>query len=187
LSEGQAGKIWVTFRGEIADYDTSPLRAAIIKGLLQPVCDEHINLVNAAMVARSRGLELVEEKSAQRVENFANLVGLRGSAGSTIQEVAGTVIEADPHIVRVDGYWVDVVPAGGYLLLTHHIDRPGLIAEVATILGQAQLNVSFLKVGRRAVGGEAMMVLGVDEPIPPEVFQRIRGMEDVRAAKVARL
>ena len=122
----------------------------------------------------------MEEKRPD-AEPFANLMTLEITADGTEHAIAGTVIRNEPHIVRVDEYWIDFVPRG-CLLVCYNEDRPGMIGKVGTILGQGDVNIAFMQVGRVVPRGRAMMVLGLDEPIPDPVFEeivRVPGLYDV--------
>jgi D-3-phosphoglycerate dehydrogenase len=94
---------------------------------------------------------------------------------------SGTVLRDEPHIVEADGYWVDFVPAGP-LLFTYHRDRPGMIGRVGTLLGAGDVNISGMHVGRLAPRERAMMVLTLDDPVPPAILAQIRAEEDIERA-----
>lgn len=186
LQEGQVGPLEIVYNGEIAQYDTTPLTAAVLKGLLQPVSEDHVTLMNALLIAKGRGLAVREQKSGESVENYTNLIRLRSSTNQGIREVAGTMVHGETHIVRLNQYRVDVVPTGGYLLLAEHNDRPGIIGKVGTIMGKADINISFMQVGRIVPRGEALMVLSLDEPITPEVLAAVKAEEDIVNVRAVR-
>ena len=186
LAEGQLQSVEVTYAGEIAELDTAPLKAMVIKGLLQPVLDEEINLVNAPVIARSRGLSVTERKTGQ-VQNYQNLVSIQLDAARSSRVVAGTVLSGQPHLVQVDKYWVDVALASGQMIFSYHRDRPGMIGHVGTLLGAANVNISFMAVGRLAPKGEALMVIGVDEPVEPDLVERLLAVPDIHAIRTVRV
>lgn len=187
LSEGQLAEVHIYYEGEIAEHDVAPLKAAVIGGLLQSVSEERVTLVNASLVAQSRGLKIIEQMGPSR-ENYNNLITVeaRTSAGSTV--VSGTLMRGQPHIVQVNGYWLDVeVGSAAYLLFCENLDRPGRIGAVGTLLGNADINIAFMQVGRNKPRGTALMVLGLDEPAPEEQRQAIRDIGDVYSVKQARV
>ena len=143
-------------------------------------------MVNAPVIARQRGL-LVSERKTTAPENYTNLVtvALRSTRGE--HTVAGSVLNGEPHVVGIDGYWVDLVPTGGYVLLSRHVDRPGIVGAVGTLLGEADVNISSMQLGRAQPRGEALMALTVDDPIPTEVLDRIRAVTDIAQIRVVRL
>jgi len=94
----------------------------------------------------------------------------------------------EPHIVRINNYWLDIVPAtGAYFLFSDHRDRPGLIGAVGKITGDADINISSMHLGRLKARGEALMVLALDEPLPEEHRQKILALPDVHNAKLVKL
>jgi len=182
LSDGQLRSVEVSYAGEIAGYDTAPLKAMAIKGLLQPVLEEEINLVNAPVIARSRGLNVVEKKMGP-VNNYSNLVSIQVETDRGSNVVSGTVLFGEPHLVRVEKYWLDVVLSGGQMLFSYHRDRPGMIGHVGTVLGAADVNISFMAVGRLAPRGEALMAIGVDAPVDPAVVEKLLAVPDIYAIR----
>jgi D-3-phosphoglycerate dehydrogenase len=186
MHEGQLGTLEVVYNGDLSQSDTAPLTAAVLKGLLKTVSEETVTLMNATLVAKSRGLTISEKKSAEEFENYANAISLRAvNAGS--KEVVGTLVYGVPHIVRMNQYRVDVVPGNSYMLIADHIDQPGVIGRVGTLLGKVDINIAFMQVGRVNPRGQALMVLGVDDAIPAETVKAIQEVENVGTVKVVRL
>ncbi|MGQ9733398.1 MAG: phosphoglycerate dehydrogenase, partial [Candidatus Zipacnadales bacterium] len=164
-------RLEMTYGGDVAERNTELLRAALLVGLLSSISEEPLNLVNATVIAQSRGLMLVEHKTPQ-AENFAGLITLRASTTQGERVLAGTVMRGEPHIVCIDEYWLDFV-AEGLLLVSEHIEQPGIIGRMGTLLGNAGINISFVQVGRRQRGGPGVMVLGIDDPLSPEVLAQV--------------
>lgn len=178
----------ITYAGQVAEMDTTAVKSAVVKGLLQTAIPDHVNLVNALLLARSRGLQIVEARCSSSQENFANLISLRvDGQGGFVQELAGAAVNQEPHLVRVDRYRVDVVLNGGYYFFAHHIDRPGVVGTIGTLLGAGDVNISSMQVGRLERRGEAMMILVVDEPIHEQLYQRLLSETPIRAARLVQL
>jgi D-3-phosphoglycerate dehydrogenase len=186
LAEGQMSTINVKYEGEIANYDTAALKAAVIGGLLEAITEERVNLVNANIIAQRRGLKITEHKDPI-CENYANLVTLEVTTSVGVTTVAGTVMRGESHIVRVNSYWIDVVPKGGYFLFSDHRDRPGLIGTVGTILGNADINISSMQLGRLKPRGPALLVLELDEPIGEEQRLELLAVPDIYTIKLVKL
>lgn len=166
--------------GELAQFDTAPTRLSALQGLLAGVCEERVTPVNAPLLARERGLKY-RERTLPEAENYAGLLRLRAETADGPRVFAGTVLRNEPHIVQVDGYWVDFVPSSP-LLFTYHRDRPGIIGQVGSLLGTADVNISGMHVGRQAPRERAMMVLMLDDPVPPAVLAQIRAEPGVEQA-----
>jgi D-3-phosphoglycerate dehydrogenase len=186
LAEGQMNSIRIKYDGEISGYDTNALKAAVVRGLLEEVSEERVNLVNANIVAARRGLTVVEQKGAV-CENYASLVTVEVTTSAGTTTVAGTVMRGDSHIVRVNNYWFDIVPTGGYFLFCDHRDRPGLIGAVGKITGDADINISFMHLGRLKPRGQALMILVLDEALPEKQRQQILSLPDIYSAKLVKL
>ncbi|MBI4674421.1 MAG: phosphoglycerate dehydrogenase [Chloroflexi bacterium] len=174
---GPLGKIEIEYAGTIASEETGVLTAAVIKGLLGPIVDTRVNLVNAALLAQAHGLHVAERKTRD-VNRYDNLLTLTGE-----RRVSGIVLHDEPHIVQLDGNWVDFVPKG-YVMLTRHRDRPGMIGRVGTLLGAADVNIASMQVAREAPRGEAIMVLTLDDPAPDSVMQAICRELDIQWSQV---
>jgi D-3-phosphoglycerate dehydrogenase len=186
LIEGQMSALDVGYEGEIASYNTDALKAAVIGGLLERISDVRVNLVNAGVIAAQRGLRVTERKETV-CENYSSLLTVSVVTDQGVTTVAGTVMRGEPHIVRVNSYWIDLALTGGYFLFSDHRDRPGLIGAVGTITGNADVNISFMQLSRLKPRGQALMVLGLDEPINEEQRQQILALPDVYTAKLVKL
>jgi D-3-phosphoglycerate dehydrogenase len=187
LMEGQLKSISLLYQGEIAEEDTKPIRTSVLAGLLESQSEERVNMVNADMIASSRGLKVLEQREST-IENYANLVSvtLETTAGSTT--VAGSSIRERPHLIKVNDFWLEIEPKGSYMLFTEHKDRPGMIGALGTILGKNNINVSQMQVSRGVKrGGSAMMVLCLDDPISPECHQQILSIPDMDRVWVVKL
>lgn len=177
LFGGRVGTIELEFEGELAEHDVNLLVAAAIKGVLQPFTEDRINPVNARLIASSRGLKLVERRKAARGV-YASMVTLRMHD----HELDGAVITGEPRVVRIDSFRVDLIPEGRFLVSLHE-DRPGIVGRIGTILGEHDINIASMQVGRDAPRGRAMMILAVDDPVKPDLLALLRdvaGMADLR-------
>ncbi len=186
LSEGQMGDLLIDYSGEIAQHDTTPLRAAVLGGILAPISEDHVNVVNVDIIAQRRSIQITEKRSPSH-ELYANLitVSVRGREGEA--KVSGTVAHDGPHVVSIDDFWVDVPPSEGYLLLCENKDRPGMIGSVGTIMGEYGVNISFMNVGRHEKRGVALMVIALDDTLSPEQIERVKQIPGILGVKLARL
>ena len=187
LGDGQFIGTDIGYEGKVAQYDTSTLTAAVLMGLLGGVSAERVNLINASVIATQHGLRVTEQRevTSERYEGGLITATLHTSQGQTV--VAGTLLREETHIIRVNDYWMDVVPSVPYLLFTEHRDRPGIIGAVGTIAGREDVNISFMAVGRIAPREMAMMAVGLDDPMPPAVFEEIKSIPYVEKARLVRL
>jgi D-3-phosphoglycerate dehydrogenase len=186
LGEGQMSSIDIGYEGEISKYDLTAVKAAVIGGLLQEISEERINVVNANLVAKRRGLRVTEHKDSA-CENYASLITVAVTTSAGVATCAGTVMRGELHIVRVNDYWIDIVPKGGYFLFSDHRDRPGIIGAVGNVTGSSDINVSSMQLARLKPRGQALMVLELDEPLNEAQIKQILAIPDIYTAKLVKL
>jgi len=183
LAEGRINAIDVEYNGEISEVDIKMLTTAVIKGLLNSILTEHVNYVNAPGIAKSRGIKVREVKSKDTA-NFANLITICVHTDKKSHTVAGTLFgSTEGRIVMIDGYRVDVEPKG-WLIVGPHINRPGIIGTVGSVLGNAGINIDSMQVGRTEISGTNIMVMGVDSDIPADVMLKFNAVDGILGAKL---
>lgn len=183
LAEGQVLSVECVYEGEVASEQTDPLGASFLVGLLETMSDRPVNLVNAAVLARERGIELGEVRR-ESSEDFSSLVRVRLATTSGALVLGGTLFgRREPRITHLDGYRIDLAPAPRMLFLWN-VDRPGMIGRVGTILGRHQVNIAGMQVGRVVAGETAVMVLTVDSLLPEAAVQELTQVDGITAVKV---
>jgi D-3-phosphoglycerate dehydrogenase / 2-oxoglutarate reductase len=179
-------RVDVRYSGEVTRYDVAPITLSLLKGLLTPLLESHVNLVNAPILARERGIKVTETKISE-VEDFANLITIRLRTEKGTRQVSGTLFARGvPRIVRVDDHHVDAIPSG-YMLFIKNLDRPGTVGMVGTQLARSRINIADMTLGRGKRGGEALTVINVDQNVSPKVLRairRARNIVDVRLVKL---
>jgi D-3-phosphoglycerate dehydrogenase len=186
LADGHVRSAEISYRGEIAERNVTVLSAAAAQGLLEPISDTPLNLVNARLFAQQRGLEIVETRSSTPA-HYTSLVRVTVHTREGSTSVAGVISDGRANVVQIDEYELHLPPTPGYLLVTQHVDQPGIIGRVGTLLGEADINISSMQVGRRTPRGKALMLLSVDEPVPLQVVERIRQAASIETIKVIKL
>lgn len=186
LAGGQFECLQIAVRGEVAGHDNGLLGTAVLRGLLAPLSGGAVTYVNARLLARRRGLEVIEERGGE-AEPYTSLLSVTVCTDRGKTTLNGTVVRDEPHVVGIDGYQIDLGPTAGYLLMTNHRDQPGMIGRVGTLLGEADVNISAMQVGRRAPRGEALMILAVDEPVDAELLARLRAVPNMSDVRLIRL
>ena len=171
------GDLTVTAFGNLANFDLAYINAAVIKGLLADVTQVRINLVNATLIAQRRGINLIEIKKHQHDAPYETMLTVSAQSGPK-WSVSGGIVRGEPYIVAINEQWVDF-PAQGHMLLTSHRDRPGIVGRAGTLLGEADVNISFMHVGRHAPRADAIMVLGIDEPVPTTLADTLSAWEHI--------
>ncbi|MCS6950169.1 MAG: phosphoglycerate dehydrogenase [bacterium] len=190
LARAPIVQVQVTYSPEFADLPTDILTRAVVTGLLQPVLSEPVNPVNALLIAQSRGIHVTQslQQRPEPHELYPSAITVRAHASDGEKhEVTGTVFgKNDARIVTVDGFRVDVIPQG-IMLFTQHTDKPGIIGRVGTLLGSRNVNIAGMHLGREKVGGRALMVLMVDDPIDASLLAEIRALDGMETAQLVEL
>jgi len=198
VSEGRIEEISIRYSGHIAERKTELIRNGAIKGILNQALEEKANLVNAATIADSRGLRVVESHKAKASTGGTGSVlsiFLKSSAEEHL--VKGAVLHGTaPRLLHVDGIDVEA-PLERDLIYLRNRDVPGVIGRVGTILGEESINIANFSLGRRSSGGggerdshqprEAIAVVHVDGLVPEDVLAKLRRIPAVEQAKSVRL
>lgn len=182
LADGPIKRLEVTYNGEITEVNTALLTTAIIKGMLNPVMENEVNYVNAPGFAKERNIKVTESKDRE-AENFANLITVKAVAGEKEVTVQGTLFGDEGRIVRINRFRVDVDPHAR-ILICPHINRPGIIGKVGSIMGAADINISGMQVGKADVEGTNIMVLSIDNDIPVAIMDKVTEVDGIFDAKL---
>jgi D-3-phosphoglycerate dehydrogenase len=183
IAGGRLSSVELIYGGELAAFAGSLkfVTRLALKGLLDPILQQPVNIVNAEFIAKERGIA-VSETVTQESSGFKNIITLKIKADTTEKTVSGTVFfKGRSRIVAVDGYTMDMIPEG-YVIVSRHLDKPGVIGRASTILGRCNINIAGMQVGRINPGEEALMVLNVDSEVPAEVMDEIRSMSGIFTA-----
>ena len=188
VHSGAAKSCHLLYRGEIADRETRVLTAAFAAGLLQNALDEEVNLVNAELLLRERGIELCTE-SRTEMGAFRSSMTVKVTTDQGVHEATGTVFgHSMPRLVAIDGYRLEAYLDGCLLVFTHE-DVPGIIGGVGTVFGKHGVNIGQMAVGRASdqPGGVAVGVLNLDAEPSPEALEEVHNLPSISIAKVIHL
>jgi D-3-phosphoglycerate dehydrogenase len=188
LAGGIAQQLDVEVRGEITQHDVKVLELAALKGIFADVVEDQVSYVNAPLLAAERGLEVRLVTEAES-EDHRNLVTLRGTRADGEQvSVSGTLIgiAQRERLVEIDGFDVDVEPTDHLAFITYD-DRPGMVGVVGQILGQADVNIAGMQVSRDRKGGQALVAMAVDSPVPTDVADQVRAAMDASSIRLVNL
>jgi D-3-phosphoglycerate dehydrogenase len=177
FSRGGVKTLTLEIAGELAEHDGSPLRAAVLRGLLETVTTERVNLVNAGALARARGITVVERKTPD-AGAFASQLAVSSEGRSGPVKVAGTVAGGEPRITGLGEYRLDMEPAD-VMLITRHTDKPGMVGRIGAMLGEADVNISAMHLARTRPREDALMILALDDDVPAAVEDAIRAQDAV--------
>ena len=185
LEDGQPRSCSIAYRGEIAARNTRLVTAAFAAGLLESAIED-VNIVNAEMLLRDRGIELVEQ-SRTDPGAFSSVVAVDLVSGDRVHRAAGTLFgHAMPRLVQLEGHRLEAYLDGVLLVFTHQ-DVPGIIGRVGTALGQLGVNIAQMTVGRSAPGGDAIGVLNLDQEPSAEALAALASCPGIRSTRVVKL
>ena len=179
-------KVTLEYGGEVANLSTPSLTISALKGILTPILASRVNEVNAPILAKERGIEVVEVRSSHHGD-YTGLLTLRISSGATQHQIAGSVFQRkDYRIVSLDDLPVEVVPEPIMIYLINQ-DQPGVVGSVGTVLGTHKVNISRMQFGRDFPGGKAVSMIGVDQNIDAKLLEELRALPNVLSLKVLHL
>ena len=180
LAGGDVEQLEVRLQGEFASHPSQPLVVAALKGLLSAALGDSINYVNATLEAKARGIHVVEVKDDASRDFAGGSLQLSSTGSKGNHSVTGAVFaDGDLRITTIDEFPVNVTPSR-HMLFTRHRDMPGIIGNLGTVLGEHNVNIASMQVGRRIVRGDAVMVLSLDDPIPASLLATIHAINGIQ-------
>lgn len=186
LYEGGLERVTVEYNGDVSALTVAPLTIAVLKGLLTPILEDAVNFVNAPVVAKERGIEVKEVKSSD-AGDFTSVIRVRVEAGRKSHRIAGTLYNRkDSRVVEIDNFQVEVVPEG-HMMLILNVDRPGVIGTVGQVLGEHGINIAQMQCSREKRGGNALLIIGLDAPLPIGVLETIKRAKNILSVKLVDL
>lgn len=181
LAHGNLTRISIEREGAAAELNGKPITAAVLAGLMRCYSDT-VNMVNAPFLAKERGLD-VSEIRHDREGAFNTLVRVTVETAAGPRSVAGTLFGTEaPRLVEIFGIGIEAELAGHMLYIVND-DKPGFIGRIGTLLGSHGINIGTFNLGRRAPGGEAVLLLSLDDPLSPAVVAEAERLEGVKLVK----
>ena len=187
FARGAAAKVTLDITGELATADSAPLGVAVLRGLLEESTTERVNAVNAGLLAKARGISVVERRSPDG-EDGRSTLAVSGTVGGRRVVVGGTVANGEPRLTRLMDYRMDMAPSDT-MLMTRHSDRPGTMGRIGAILGAADVNISAMHLARAHPREDAFMLLALDDEVSAGLEARLRadaGVLDVWTIRLGR-
>jgi D-3-phosphoglycerate dehydrogenase / 2-oxoglutarate reductase len=186
MAQGTIRRAELHYRGEVARRSTRLLTAAFAAGLLESRLDQQVNIVNASLLARERGIEIVEQSNPKKGD-LSTLIRADVVTDKKTYTAAGSLFgDQFLRLVQLGPYQLDTYLDGVMLLFTHR-DVPGLIGFIGTIFGKHNVNIAQMTVGRQLPGGEAIAVLNLDSPPPEDALTEVRAHPKISSLSVVKL
>jgi D-3-phosphoglycerate dehydrogenase len=179
--EGPIERVIVEYEGHVATLNTRPLTAILLQGLLRPLMDS-VNMVNAPVVAKERNIEVSEVKT-DREGTYHTLIRVTVETTRRKRDIAGTLFaDHRPRIVEIKGIEIEAA-LGPHMLYVTNEDKPGMIGNLGSLLGDNGINIATFALGRAAQGGDAIALIEIDGPIPAKILRQVQALPHVRQAK----
>jgi len=173
LASGAIEEVSVEYSGEILNFNVAPVTISLLKGLLTPILSESVNYINAPLIAKERGIRVVEARSSE-MKDYTSMISVTVKTAKEKIFAAGAIFgRQDLRIVRINKFTVEVIPEGRMLVLYNN-DKPGVIGNIGTTLGLNGVNIARLHLSREQVDGQAMVVLGTDSVVSPELLDKLK-------------
>lgn len=174
-------KIEIVYSGDLADKETGVISLSVLKGVLDSISKEKVNYVNAQLIAKNMGIELVESKSTF-LDKYTNLITVKFFTKSRQLSVSGTIFAREEiRIVDFFGYKLDFEPTP-YVIAVQNLDKPGIIGQIGTILGASNINIAAMQWSRNRRGDKAVAFVSVDGEVNDDVLGLLRNIDGVLKA-----
>ncbi|MET0586981.1 MAG: phosphoglycerate dehydrogenase [Novosphingobium sp.] len=178
LTTGSIARISIHTEGAATELNVKPITAAVLAGFLRQQSDS-VNMVNAPFLAKERGVEVREIKT-EREGDYHTLVRVSVKTDAGERSVAGTLFSnSEPRLVELFGIKVEAELAGDMMYIVNE-DAPGFIGRLGTLLGENGINIGTFNLGRHEAGGEAVLLLSIDSPVPADVVEAARKLPGVK-------
>lgn len=175
-------EIIVEYGGDITELNTQPVTLAGLKGFLQYAHGEEVNYINASILAKEKGINIVESKTGQPVD-FTNQITMKLKTKDSIKKISGAVFgKKHIRITTIENFYIEVIPEG-HILVLRNIDKPGVIGSLGTYLGKHDINIARMELGRESIGSEAIALLNIDDEPSDDVMKGLRELGNIISAE----
>ncbi|MCL2474924.1 MAG: phosphoglycerate dehydrogenase [Chloroflexi bacterium] len=182
FGKGQVKEIVIKYEGELSKHDSKALKAMVLSAMLNRITEEKASTVNAEKMVANRGIKVIEQK-VDEVDDYEGLLTVEMHTTEGIVTVSATMMRNEPHVVRINDFWLDFVPqSSGNFLFVEHKDQPGLVGAVGRITGESNINISHMLLARLEPRGRALMIMTLDEIVAEDQRQRILQLPDIKSA-----
>ncbi len=186
MVDGRMKEVKLVYSGEVTHLDIRPISMLFMKGILEPILKEMVNLVNAPFLARERGIKVSETKREES-EDFTSMLEAVMITDKGETSITGTLFAGgNPRIISFNGFDLEAVPEG-FMLVFSNQDQPGVIGRIGTVLGDNKINIAGFHLGRKVREAQAVAIVNVDSLIPEGVMGEIRKLPFIRFARQVKL
>ena len=187
MSKGSLKGIYVTVKGNLADLDAAPLETAVLKGVFSSFMNS-VNFVNAPIIAKAKGIDVATTKSNTSTDYIGSIT-LKLVTDKETNTVSGALIAQDmPRIVKINGYNTSIEPEK-HMILVPHENKPAMVAKVATVLGDKNINITRMNVAQNRSQSDniSMMIINTGSEVSEKTLNEISGIDGIGSAKYINL
>ena len=179
ITPGALQKVEVIYRGPLAETNLAPITTYLLVGLMQPHLENPVNVINAPVIAGSRGVE-IEQITSAKVKEFTNMMEVKITTDKATRSAKGTIFgNRFPRVIAIDGYRMEMKPEGHVLIIANE-DKPGVVGKYGTILGTNGINIADMTFARKLEPPTAMVGINLDSAPSEQVLAEIRNQEFVQ-------
>lgn len=176
-------EVEIEYQGTVTDLNLKPLTQTLIAGLLRPAMQD-VNLVNAPVIAKSRGISISEKTSDKTGSAFQTYIRVTVKTKNDTRSVAGTVFSDQlPRVIQINGINLEA-ELGDTMLYVRNDDKPGFIGALGSVLGDANVNIATFHLGRKDAGEDAVALVAIDQPVDEDTLAKVQSLAHVKEAKV---
>ncbi|MCF7916780.1 MAG: phosphoglycerate dehydrogenase [Candidatus Omnitrophica bacterium] len=186
LSEGAIKSVKISYLGKISSQKVDIIGGMVLKGLLSEQVEKDINQINAIDVAKERGIK-IEQIKAPEEEEYVNSIRVKIVTDKEERSLEGTLFaNSDPRFVSMDGVYLEISPSN-YMLVINNKDMPGVIGFLGTTLGEDNVNIAGMSLGRHTPKGIALTILNLDNAPEEKVIEKIKANPNMISVKIVKL
>jgi D-3-phosphoglycerate dehydrogenase len=172
----------IEYGGEVNQYNLKPMTLSLVKSILEPNLDDRINLVNAMHVAKEREIS-IKESQIQNEGELKNIIKINLKTEMNEYSLAGTYLPIGFRLIEINGLRIDLDLSGEFIIVSYQ-DKPGVIGKIGSTLGEANINIANMQVGRKKIGGNAIMMMQIDSKPSKDIMEKIKTHLDELDTKV---
>jgi D-3-phosphoglycerate dehydrogenase len=181
ITPGAMSKVEVIYRGAIGQMNVAPITTHLLVGLMAPRMEQPVNVINAPLLAKQRGLE-IQQITSEKVREFANLMEVTVVTDQGRRTAVGTIFgNRFPRIIALDGYRMELKPEGHIVVILNE-DKPGVVGRYGTVFGKNDINIADMTFSRKMKLGMALVGINLDQAPPKAVIDEVRAIDFVKSA-----
>ena len=181
-------KLEIVYAGpDLQEIPLEPLTQTVIKGLLEPVLAERVNLINAPVLLKQRQIELVTSTTSQSRGYTGEItVKVKGCAQEEYSASGAVFPGQEVRLVRLNDYMLEAELEGINLIIQNK-DKPGVIGYIGTTLGKFNVNIANMHLARSRDKERAIAIVRLDNETPPEALEVLRSHPNILLVQQVRL